>query len=409
MAARPANVTQSVGSLLKLYCALVALAATVIFIFWTPYASNYGLVSIYVLLAILAWMSIRMDPRILTLGMFILTVFGMGGAFFYAANASPLNTRLFSDELVIEFFAVIFLVLVALVEERRRARIALEENVAQLSRALQKIESEDVAKNQFIATLAHELRNPLAPVVSALDLLSTMQPSPEAMQTIEGAQRELNVMRRLLDDILDVARLSQTRFKLQKEVVDVRPLLERSVESTRMFLISRNHTIRVTLPNDRVLVDVDPVRFQQIVFNLLNIAGKYTPPGGKIELSCEKIGSLAKIQVRDNGVGIPQESLQEVFEPFRQIRPTPQIGTGLGIGLWLTKQLVEMHGGRIEAQSEGRRTRQLLYVVLTAQRAFSFANQALLFPYRKSCLPYKILDRGRQRSCCAGHAKAFAP
>jgi len=282
----------------------------------------------------------------------VLSVLGMGGSF-YLHSSTPLNQELFSQELFIEFLAVIFLVFAALVEERRRARIALEQNVVQLRQAIQKIEDEDVAKNQFIATLAHELRNPLAPVVSALDLLTIQQPSSEALQTIEGAQRELNVMRRLLDDILDVARVSQTRFKMQMQVLDVRPILERSVESTKVFLRNRNHTLVVSLPNEPVLVEADPVRFQQIVVNLLNNAGKYTPAGGQIELSCHKEGTLAKIQVRDNGVGIPQASLREVFEPFRQIRPTTQIGTGLGIGLWLTKQLVEMHSGSIEAQSEG--------------------------------------------------------
>lgn len=334
--------------------ALFLLAATVIFLAWTPYAAAYGLTGIYALLAILVWIALRMEPRILTLALFILTVLGMGGAFFLQTSASPLNETLFSQELFIEFLAVIYLVFSALAEERRRARIALERNVAQLERALEKIESEDSAKNQFIATLAHELRNPLAPVVSALDFLSLQSPSPEILQTIEVAQRELNVMRRLLDDILDVARVSQTAFKLRKETVDARPLLGRCVESTKNFLRNRKHTLTVSLPEDSVMVEVDPVRFEQIVVNLLNNAGKYTPTGGKIELICEKIGSRAVVQVRDNGIGIPQESLNEVFEPFKQIQPTVQIGTGLGIGLWLTKRLVEMHGGKIEAQSEGR-------------------------------------------------------
>jgi signal transduction histidine kinase len=337
---------------LETMIALCLLATVTILLGWTEYGASYGLTGIYVLLAILVWISIRMEPRVMTLALLLLAVLGMGGSF-YLHSATPLNQQLFSQELFIEFLAVIFIVFEGLVEERRRARIALEKNVVQLERAIEKIANEDVAKNQFIATLAHELRNPLAPVVSALDLLTLQQPTQEALQTIEGAQRELNVMRRLLDDILDVARISQTRFKLQKEVIDVRSLLERAVESTRVFLRNRNHTLKVSLPEDNVLVEVDPVRLQQIVVNLLNNAGKYTPPGGQIELSCQKEGVMAKIQVRDNGIGIPQESLEEVFEPFRQIRPTTQIGTGLGIGLWLTKQLVEMHDGLIVAESEG--------------------------------------------------------
>lgn len=332
--------------------ALFLITAVTIALAWTQIAAPYGLTGIYVELALLTWISIRMEPRILTFALFILAAFGMGGSFFLH-TATPLNETLFSQELIIEFFAVIFLTFSALIEERRRARIALEKNVVELERALERIESEDVAKNQFIATLAHELRNPLAPVVSALDLLSLQDPSPDAAQTIEGAQRELNVMRRLLDDILDVARVSQTKFKMQMETIDIRPLLERCVESTRYFLRNRKHTLTISLPEDPVIVEVDPVRFEQIVVNLLNNAGKYTPSGGRIQLACEKTSTHAIVRVSDNGIGIPQDSLTDVFEPFRQIRATPQIGTGLGIGLWLTKRLVEMHAGTIEARSDG--------------------------------------------------------
>jgi|SRR5665213_498031 len=331
---------------------LAALSLLLIFSSWTPYGADYGVSVVYVYLAIMVWISIRMEPRILTVALLLTAVLGMGGEFFLQ-QATPLNQRLFSQELAIELFAVIFLVFSALVEERRRGRLALQQNVMQLQRALERIENEDAAKNQFIATLAHELRNPLAPVVSALDLLSLQKLSTETMHIIEGAQRELSVMRRLLDDILDVARVSQTKFKLQKEVVDVRPIIERCVESTKNFLSNRNHTLSVIMSQEPIMLDVDPVRFQQIIVNILNNAAKYTKNGGQIELRCEKIGAQAVIQITDNGVGIPRESLKDIFEPFRQIRPTPQIGTGLGIGLWLTKQLVEIHGGTIEATSQG--------------------------------------------------------
>ncbi|MDR3571811.1 MAG: ATP-binding protein [Candidatus Pacebacteria bacterium] len=350
----PRELKLSPFQLFEMGIALALLCADVWILAWSPFVQEYGLTGIYALLAILVWIALRMEPRILTLALLMLAIIGMGGAFFANPTSTPLNQTLFTQELFIEFIAIIYLVVSALAEERRRARYALERNVEQLRLALEKIESEDIAKNQFIATLAHELRNPLAPVVSALDLLSLQDPSPDAAQTIEGAQRELNVMRRLLDDILDVARVSQPRFKLQVETTDARALLERCIESTKNFLRNRRHTLIVSLPEDSVIVRVDPIRFEQIVVNLLNNAGKYTAPSGRIELECKKDGSFACITVRDNGVGIPMESLEEVFEPFRQIRPTAQIGSGLGIGLWLTKRLVEMHGGRIEAKSEGR-------------------------------------------------------
>ncbi len=107
------------------------------------------------------------------------------------------------------------------------------------------------------------------------------------------------------------------------------------------------------LPGGPLLLEVDPVRFQQIIVNILNNAAKYTPPGGRIKLVCKRSDDKVMIEIRDSGIGIPHEFLDEIFEPFRQIRPTPQVGTGLGIGLWLTKRLVEMHGGTISATSEG--------------------------------------------------------
>ena len=351
--------------------AVLALVVLVILLSWTTIEEVFGISSIYLLLGVLIWISLRMEPRILTVAMFLLTVLGMGGSFYLHSTTAPLNDTLFGQELFIEFLAVIFLVFSGLVEERRRGRLALEQSVVQLERALERIEKEDVAKNEFIATLAHELRNPLAPVVSALDLLTLQHPSEEAQQTIAIAQRELGVMRRLLDDILDVARIAQTRFRLQKETVDVRPLLERCVESTKNFLRNRKHTLTVTLPDSPVILEVDPVRFQQVIVNLLNNAGKYTESGGRIELSCEKAGSYTKIQVKDNGIGIPPGSLNEIFEPFRQIRPTPQIGTGLGIGLWLTKRLVEMQGGTIEVQSEGLERGSCFIIYLPLQKTLT--------------------------------------
>ncbi|HEV3244821.1 MAG TPA: ATP-binding protein [Candidatus Paceibacterota bacterium] len=337
----------------EVWVAMVLLAAITAFTAWTPYGANYGLTAVYGILALLVWIALRTEPRMLTLAMLLLAAISMTGAFFYLPAGASLNAQLFNQELFIEFLATIYLVIAALAEERRRDRLTLQRSVRQLEFALRRIEGDDVAKNQFIATLAHELRNPLAPVVSALDLLSLQDPSPEAARTIEVAQREIGVMRRILDDILEVARVSQHKFTLQKETLDVRPILERCIETTRNFMRNRKHTVTLALPDDAVILETDPVRFEQIITNLLNNAGKYTPTGGRIEIACEKLGSQAVIRVRDNGIGIPPQSLTEIFEPFRQVQTTSQIGTGLGIGLWLTKRLVEMHGGVIEAKSEG--------------------------------------------------------
>ncbi|HUO50043.1 MAG TPA: ATP-binding protein [Candidatus Paceibacterota bacterium] len=339
---------------IELACSFVALAATTFFLFWTSIAASFSVIGIYVLIGILVWIALDLEFPFTTAGLALVTVLGMAGTIIANPTHASIAQQLYSDELFIELIALIFILFAAIVEERRRNQRHLEMNIGELQRALQRIATEDNAKNQFIATLAHELRNPLAPVVSALDLLSLQNPSDEALHTIVGAQRELAVMRRLLDDILDVARVSQNRFRLQTEITDARPILERCVESVRVFFQNRRHVFSVSIPRDAMIVEIDPIRFQQIVVNLLNNAGKYTPAGGRIELSCAKEGSQAVIRIRDNGVGIPRESMTEIFEPFRQIRPTPQqLGTGLGIGLWLTKRLIDLHGGTITAESEG--------------------------------------------------------
>ena len=338
---------------LEIALAFSALIAVTFFLFWTPYASGFGLSGIYVLLAVLVWIVLRLDPRNVTLSLLVTTVLAMAGTLIAHPTANPINQQLLSDELFIEFLAVIFLLFCSVIEERRIAKRSLEESVEQLEIALRKISREDKAKSEFIATLAHELRNPLAPVVSALELLKLGNTSRASGEIIASAEQQLQVMRRLLDDLLEVARLSQGSFKLQKEPVDISEIVRRSVETARHFMLQRSHTLTVEVPAEATLVEADPVRLQQIIVNLLNNAAKYTPAGGRIRLAAAREGSRMAIRVSDNGIGIPAESMRDIFEPFRQIRPTPQMGTGLGIGLSLTKRLVEMHGGEIEVESSG--------------------------------------------------------
>lgn len=161
------------------------------------------------------------------------------------------------------------------------------------------------------------------------------------------------MIRRLLDDLLDTARVTQKKFKLQKETIPLQDVISQSVESTAGFLQSRRHSLRTSMPNEPILLFADPVRLKQVFINLLNNAGKYTEPGGTIHISCEVRDTTVLVTVRDSGIGIDSKHLPHIFHPFRRVGPAIHVGTGLGIGLSLTKRLVEMHGGTIRAESEG--------------------------------------------------------
>jgi PAS domain S-box-containing protein len=210
-------------------------------------------------------------------------------------------------------------------------------------------------KNEFLALLAHELRNPLAPICSALHVLGEPQADPALVgQMLQMAERQVWHMARLLDDLLDVVRISQGRFELRKESVEIGSALERAADSVRSFCDERRQELSVRRPDRPLWIHADPTRLEQILTNLLNNAAKYTDPGGRIRLSAEPEGSHAVIRVQDTGIGIASTMLSRIFELFVQAerRLNRSMG-GLGIGLSLVKKLVELHGGSVEAFSPG--------------------------------------------------------
>ena len=350
----PVRVSASARSeKLEILAALLTIVVVDLFIFWTPYAVDLGIAVIFILPMALMWFVLRLRPRWFTLAILLTAIVGITGSIVTQAHMASLPLQLLSDEVYIGFIAAIFLVFTTIVEERRVAYRSIERNNVMLEEALLKISSEDNAKTEFIAILAHELRNPLAPIVSAHEWLETQVQGEESIVAIKSAQQHTLMIQRLLDDLLEMARVSQKTFRLQKEVVNIRDVVRQSVESTVRFLQSRNHTLTVTMPEEELFLFADPIRVTQILINLLNNAGKYTEPGGAIELFGARAGGLVSIGIRDNGMGIEPDVLPTIFSPFRRIGPTPHSGTGLGIGLSLTKRLVEMHGGRIEAKSAG--------------------------------------------------------
>jgi len=212
----------------------------------------------------------------------------------------------------------------------------------------------DRSKNEFLATLAHELRNPLAPIRNAVQILHLKAaPSPEVQWALEVVDRQMEQMTRLVDDLLDLARITGNTLELRREPVELAEVLRLAVETSRPLIDASGLEFVVSLPEERLFLDGDLTRLSQVVSNLLNNAAKYTERGGRIQLEAERLGGDATITVRDNGIGIPRDMLPRIFETFTQAHRSPEYPVGLGIGLTLVKRLVEMHGGTIEARSPG--------------------------------------------------------
>ncbi len=211
----------------------------------------------------------------------------------------------------------------------------------------------DRRKDEFLAMLAHELRNPLASVASAAALLKT-SPDPEQHAWAAGViERQSQQLAHLIDDLLDVSRITNGKIRLRKEVLDGALALDRACDSARPLISERGHELRCDYPRG-LWLEADPTRLEQIILNLLTNAAKYTPAGGQIELSARRQGNSLIVSVRDNGMGIAPHRLPEMFELFAQgERSIARSEGGLGIGLTIVRKLAELHGGRVEAQSEG--------------------------------------------------------
>ena len=226
---------------------------------------------------------------------------------------------------------------------------------------LKQVETElrelDQRKDEFLATLAHELRNPLAPLRNGLEVMRLASGNPA---TIEKArtmmERQLAQMVRLVDDLLDVSRVSRGKIELRRERVELAAILRNAMETSQPLMTERGHDLVAAIPRDRIVVDADVTRLSQVFWNLLNNAARYTEPRGRIELSVQHAGGEVAVAIRDNGIGIPEHMQARVFDIFTQVdRSLEKSQGGLGIGLSIAKRLVEMHGGRITVKSDGDR------------------------------------------------------
>jgi len=237
-------------------------------------------------------------------------------------------------------------------DELRRLNEELEHRVHGRTTELQ---SALRARDEFMAMLAHELRNPLAPIRNAAQVLRLLSPQDAHLSWARDViDRQVQHLSRMVDDLLDVSRVTRGRIELHKQEVDVATVLAQAVETSRPLIDDRRHTLHVALPPEPVHLEADLTRLSQVMANLLNNAAKYMEPEGRIWLSAEIQEREVLLRVRDEGIGIPPEELSRVFEPFLQVdHSLDRSEGGLGIGLALVRSLVEMHGGRVEAFSDG--------------------------------------------------------
>jgi CheY-like chemotaxis protein/two-component sensor histidine kinase len=221
-----------------------------------------------------------------------------------------------------------------------------------LERELAQRKDANRAKDEFLAMLGHELRNPLSALRNAV--LSARFDPTRHEHALEIAARGVDQLSRLVDDLLDVARITQGRIRLRKRLVPIRSVVESAVESTRQVIEDRAHALTVSLPGSDLQIDADATRLEQIVVNLISNAAKYTDPGGQILVSAGNEGGEAVIRVRDSGIGIAAEMLPRIFELFAQAdRALDRSEGGLGIGLTVVEKLVALHGGSVQAFSDG--------------------------------------------------------
>jgi signal transduction histidine kinase len=228
---------------------------------------------------------------------------------------------------------------------------AAKEELARLNHALGEL---DRRKDSFLAILGHELRNPLAPVRTAIDLIRSHPDCPVSTRTIDILDRQTDMLTRLVEDLLDLSRITANKLELRPEPIDLRAIVDAAITTSRPAIAQRDQALSVSMPAELVPIVADQVRLIQVVTNLLNNAARYTDRGGRIEIACGIERDRAFVRVTDSGIGIPAEVLPKIFDMFVQERVRSDGSGGLGLGLTLARQLVEMHHGTIHAASAGR-------------------------------------------------------
>ncbi|MEX2121031.1 MAG: ATP-binding protein [Pirellulales bacterium] len=276
------------------------------------------------------------------------------------------------DDLIsLSIYFLVGIAIVVLTESLRVARRRAEAVALENTRLSEELRAADRRKDEFLALLGHELRNPLTPIRSALHLLDDAD--PETRQSVRGMmQRQVQHIVRLVDDLLDISRIRQGKFTIEKQPVELGAAVRQALETSGPVIDAYGHELTISLPDEAVWLEADPVRVAQVVTNLLNNAAKYTNRGGRIWLAARRERDQALLTVRDNGIGIPAHLLPRLFDLFMQVDDRHERSQGgLGIGLALVRRLVEMHGGTIVVASrgEGQGSEFTVRLPLAAERA----------------------------------------
>ncbi|MGQ0833503.1 MAG: MASE1 domain-containing protein [Gammaproteobacteria bacterium] len=275
---------------------------------------------------------------------------------------TSLHASLLQVELFMAVVAVTGLFLGASTAERKRAERGHAEQYANLLRSEERLAEQaaqlaeaDRRKDEFLAVLGHELRNPLAPLQNALALLARGAADPQIVAKAQALmERQLRHLVRLVDDLLDLSRIRTGKIVLTRERIDLADVVQEAVDLSRPVIDARHHRLRVTIPPERIELEADPTRLPQLLANLLNNAAKYTADGGEITLVAERTGDDLVVRVRDTGIGMRPDELARVFELFAQAGHRARtVQGGLGVGLSLARSLAELHGGTLSANSEG--------------------------------------------------------
>jgi signal transduction histidine kinase len=243
-----------------------------------------------------------------------------------------------------------------LARQRAQAERLAQETAAkiQLAGLNERLAENDHRKNEFLAILAHELRNPLAPLRTLFDLAKTQLDKPLTPKMLEIGDRQLTHLSRLVDDLLDISRITANKIELRPETLDLREVVDAAITTSKPRLADRRHTLVQSITQTPVPVTVDSLRIVQVISNLLNNAARYTQPNGRIEIACGATEHHAFVTVKDNGIGIPKDLLPSIFDMFVQERVRSDGSGGLGLGLALAKHLVTLHHGDIAVASGGR-------------------------------------------------------
>ncbi len=313
----------------------------------------FGIPLGYVLLIPLFYIALKLRPRFVTLSILLTSVFALANVL-TRASAETLGEQLLGTQLFLITLAVIFYIVVSLEEDRRVNTNIMHSQLGTLQNALARISSESNAKKDFIAILGHELRNPLAPVASGIEVLKLKGVGDaDDAKTLDIMEGQVTTIRHLLDDLLDISRISEGKVAFKPETVDLRLALNRAILSTNHHRKQLHQSLVFTAPEEPVYVTGDIVRLEQIFSNLLTNASKYSESGDTITLTVRKHSRTVEVEVKDHGMGISPDMLETIFTPFHQIEHGARSQKGLGIGLSLVRNFVELHGGTVVAASKG--------------------------------------------------------